>query len=63
MVKPKWHRSTRVCVGGCQAVIDTGTSLIMGSPFDIKAINKAIGANPINRQVSMCRILNMVYLT
>ena len=33
-----------LCFGGCQAIADTGTSLIVGSDSDMNYLNEKLGA-------------------
>ncbi|XP_037284017.2 lysosomal aspartic protease [Rhipicephalus microplus] len=37
-------KGTKLCIGGCNAVVDSGTSFVSGPPKDVETLHKVIGA-------------------
>ena len=45
-----------VCVGGCQAMVDSGSMMILGPKLEIKLLNSALGFDVSDNTIDCSKI-------
>ena len=49
-------KGANVCVGGCQAMVDSGSMMILGPKLEIKLLNSALGFDVSDNTIDCSKI-------